>query len=325
MISSNKNLPKNLETFQGISNESASGIYLDETCNLLADTTVSEQSAGGSPGRYRIRSRPAKCVFVPAVKASAFVKTNLCNPAYAVRYAAVVADAMVMTKGELQSRYKAEYTSLRSRRQQSKSRHIRFSDSLKDIRDWLIHIGPIPAKGWTVDRIKLDKTGYHPGNLRWATKGDQTRNRKVTHWHQLPDGSRLTTMQLASRLGLTYLTVYKRLRGGWTLSRLLQQDEQPSLKSWKFPPEFAQHCQPLYQQRKYHPQHRLDWFIEYLANALYNKLDGKWGMVGKAIPNLLEHLDRAKADRKNILKREKELEEQKLTELLIILDPPEAT
>ena len=41
--------------------------------------------------------------FIPAVKQSAFVSTNLCDPEYAVRYTAVVADALSMTKGQLQS------------------------------------------------------------------------------------------------------------------------------------------------------------------------------------------------------------------------------
>lgn len=259
--------------------------------------------------------------FVPAIKPSAFVTENMFNPDYATLYAQVVADAKTLTKGQLQSRYQAEYNSLRSRKEKAKQRHIKFFDGLKDIRDWLIHLGPRPAKGWTVDRIKGTK-GYQPGNLRWATKIQQTHNRKVTKWHQLPNGELLTTQQFADRLGVPYQTLYKRLRTGWSVDRLLQNEMPSSLASWRFPPELAQHCELLYRQRKYFPQHRIDWFIEYFNDVLYNKLNVKWNTLGNAVSNLIEMKEQARADRKKILLRQKELEDQKLKELLIILDPP---
>lgn len=301
---------------QDISSESDSA-HIGGTCRPVgAAELVLSRSRDRAPGQPHDG-------FVPAVKESAFVKANMGDPGYAARYAAVVADALSMTKSELQTRYKSEYNSLRSRRAQAKSRHIKFFDNLKDIRDWLIHLGPIPSKGWTVDRIRaLKSEGYQPGNLRWATKAQQTQNRKVTKWHLLPDGSRLTTMQLAERLGLPYPKVYKRLRSGWTVDRILQQGVQPTLKSWKFPRELAQHCDMLYQQRKFYPQHRIDWFIEYLDDVLYKKLDGKWGMPGNAIPKLAELLNSAREERKTILEREKAREDQKLSQLLNILDPP---
>ena len=38
------------------------------------------------------------------------------------------------------------------------------------------HIGPKPSPGLTLDRIDNEK-GYEPGNVRWATREQQTRNR----------------------------------------------------------------------------------------------------------------------------------------------------
>jgi hypothetical protein len=39
------------------------------------------------------------------------------------------------------------------------------------------HIGPRPTKNHSIDRIDNDK-GYCPGNVRWATRAEQNRNRR---------------------------------------------------------------------------------------------------------------------------------------------------
>lgn len=41
---------------------------------------------------------------------------------------------------------------------------------------FLAHIGPKPTPNHTLDRIKGDR-GYEPGNVRWATRTEQARNR----------------------------------------------------------------------------------------------------------------------------------------------------
>ena len=86
--------------------------------------------------------------------------------AYAKNYAECIERALLLRLIELQTLYPAEYNFMRSRKQQAKNRHIKFDDRLKDFRDWLIHIGPRPAEGWTVDR-KNNYKGYVPGNISW--------------------------------------------------------------------------------------------------------------------------------------------------------------
>lgn len=49
-----------------------------------------------------------------------------------------------------------------------------FAAFLKYIRK---HLGPRPD-GWTLDRID-NSSGYKPGNLRWATRAQQTDNRRT--------------------------------------------------------------------------------------------------------------------------------------------------
>jgi hypothetical protein len=256
-----------------------------------------------------------KTPFTPAVKASLYVRAALSDPVSAARYAQVVADALAMTKGELQRTYQAEYNSLRSRRQQAKARHIPYSDSLKDIRDWLIHLGPRPGKGFTVDRVKPGK-GYRPGNLRWATKLEQTQNRKVTKWHSLPTGERLTTKQLAVRHNMSYSAVYKRLQRGWTIERLLHLATPAGLEAWRFPPDLAKHCEKLYRQRKVYKQHRIDWFITYLYEVMYEKPSVKWYKEGDAIVILGRAAEQARKDRARILQQEKERDGAHISELL---------
>ena len=205
--------------------------------------------------------------FVPAVKRSVFVKVNLNNPEYASRYQQCVAHALVWSRTRLEGYYKAEYNSFRSRKQQAKSKHIKFDDSLKDFRDWLVHLGPWPADQLTVHRMNNYK-GYQPGNLKWATKTEQTEIRKVTKWHDV-NGKQMTTKQFAKLLGVSYTCLYKRLRRGWTAQRLLDSSKKNTgIKAWQFPDNLAYYLESQYATRKYFPQSRLEWYITYLEKML---------------------------------------------------------
>lgn len=299
----------------GISTVSDSSIYV--TTGNSGTPMLSESL----PSQLDTPKLESAGTFVPAVSKSAFVKSNSIDAKYAALYSSMEANALRMTKGQLQAIYAPEYNSLRSRRQQARLRHIKFADSLKDIRDWLIHLGPRPVISWTVDRIKSAK-GYQPGNLRWASKLEQTQNRKITKWHTMPEGGFLSTKRLAERLNLPYPTVYKRLRSGWTVERLLADEGPYQLESWNFPKALATYCRPLYQQRKNYKQTRIDWFIEHLHDVLYDKLGDKFHAQGDAIGNLIKYRDQAKSEKCAILKRQSVYEADKLNKLLIILANP---
>ena len=292
-------------------------------------TLHSHGTSGGKESNRKATTegRIKGTTFTPSVNKSAFVRACLAQdyPEYSARYDKAVGDAMTLSKTALQRAYPAEYNSLKNRMEKAKAKRLPFADSLKDIRCWLIHLGPRPAEGYTVDRINFTNTkGYVPNNLRWATKTVQTQNRGVTKWHSLPEGPPLTTKQLANKLGLPYLKLYKRLQSGWSIARLLQQDEQPrKIEDWQFPDELTLYCEErYYQNRKHFNTSRLEWFIDHLDSIVYGEKRGnELSLEGLALPSLTKHLVQARQDRQNIIQAMKNYEESKLKELIAIYEP----
>lgn len=75
-------------------------------------------------------------------------------------------------------------------------------------------IGPRPA-GMTLDRIDNGK-GYEPGNVRWATRAEQQRNRRTNVMVDV-DGVRLPLVDACALRGLSYKAVQKRISmRGWS-------------------------------------------------------------------------------------------------------------
>ena len=268
-----------------------------------------------------IKAPPENTPFEPALKASKFVIALLVNPDYAQRYKEALELALCCTKTALQALYPHEYNSYRSRKQGAKENHRKFADSLKDFRDWIIHTGPRPHDGLTIDRLNNLK-GYIPNNIVWSSKLKQTQNRKVTKWHVMPDGIALTTMQLAEKLDLTYKTLYKRLSTGWTIERLIASNEAPpTLAGWKFPEPLFKHCEPLYRQnRKHFPATtRLDFFLMYLEQSLNPLSPQAQTLELKPQLDLNTFFVQATKDRANIVERQAAETEKNFRNLVLCL------
>lgn len=88
----------------------------------------------------------------------------------------------------------------------------------KSFEAFLADMGERPV-GTTLDRV--DRNGnYEPGNCRWATDGEQNRNRS-TNVHLTFRGDTLTVAEWARRLGLLKSTIRGRLKAGWIVEDAL--------------------------------------------------------------------------------------------------------
>lgn len=81
-------------------------------------------------------------------------------------------------------------------------RGIAVADEWKtDFPAFLAEIGPRPSPRHSVDRIDNNK-GYQPGNVRWATPAEQTRNQERNHLVD-HEGTVLTLTDFAALHGVT--------------------------------------------------------------------------------------------------------------------------
>jgi hypothetical protein len=89
------------------------------------------------------------------------------------------------------------------------------------IENFIADIGERP-EGLTLDRIDNDK-GYEPGNMRWTTKTEQSRNRRKTVWVDWK-GDRRRLCDLADEAGQPICLVRQRIvRRGWSVERALRE------------------------------------------------------------------------------------------------------
>lgn len=85
--------------------------------------------------------------------------------------------------------------------------------------EFLEHIGPAPGKGYTVDRIDNSK-GYEPGNVRWANKSEQAKNRTIaillSH-----EGKTQTIAEWAREKNIPASRLYRRHKDGYSVEDIL--------------------------------------------------------------------------------------------------------
>jgi len=90
-----------------------------------------------------------------------------------------------------------------------------FAGWLNNFQAFYDYMGPCP-EGMTLDRIDNDGD-YAPGNVRWATKLEQARNKSNSTFVEF-EGERQHLAVFAERLGLPYRLVSERVkRQGWSV------------------------------------------------------------------------------------------------------------
>jgi hypothetical protein len=79
-----------------------------------------------------------------------------------------------------------------------------------DVHTFIADVGPKPTPKHEIDRIDNDR-GYEPGNVRWATRSENDRNRRSTTWIDFR-GERRRLIDLCEEFGIPGDTARFRLR-----------------------------------------------------------------------------------------------------------------
>lgn len=98
-------------------------------------------------------------------------------------------------------------------------RGITVCNQWKDYQAFIADMGPCP-KGLSLDRINNER-GYEPGNCRWATRAEQSRNHRRNVFVDI-NGERLILADACARYGQPWGRVRDRMKVlGWTAERAL--------------------------------------------------------------------------------------------------------
>lgn len=87
--------------------------------------------------------------------------------------------------------------------------------------NFLMDMGERPGKEYSLDR-KNCNGNYEPSNCRWATKKEQSNNRRNNFVIEF-DGIRLTATEWSDRTGIKMGTIIRRVKDGWSIERTLTE------------------------------------------------------------------------------------------------------
>ncbi|MCD2185234.1 hypothetical protein [Rhizobium sp. GN54] len=134
-----------------------------------------------------------------------------------------LADCNMLSRMELRARYKGEANTHRNMLSRQKTSGAVIHPEFRDFVGFLRHVGPMPAKQATLDRINNVDPEYGPGKVRWADKRTQNSNKSDTlvfHYSRTKDT--YTASRLAKLQGVSPSTIRKRYERGWTDDEIIE-------------------------------------------------------------------------------------------------------
>lgn len=131
-------------------------------------------------------------------------------------------DCQQLMAMELRAKYPREAISHKSMKGRQKSKGAVIHPDFMDFRSFLRIVGPMPAKGATLDRIDNKDPEYAPGKVRWADKHTQNNNKSDNLvFHDPVTGKYYNATQIAAKQGVARATIGKRRTRGWTDEQII--------------------------------------------------------------------------------------------------------
>lgn len=102
-------------------------------------------------------------------------------------------------------------------------RGIQVCDQWVSFENFLADVGLRPSANHSIDRYPNNDGNYEPGNVRWATRSEQCRNRRSTRWVTFK-GKQISLAEAADATGLPYDTIKQRIaKLGWSDEKALTE------------------------------------------------------------------------------------------------------
>jgi hypothetical protein len=86
---------------------------------------------------------------------------------------------------------------------------------------FFLDVGQRPSNKHSLDRYPNANGNYEPGNVRWATRREQSRNMRTNRMF-IVNGIAMCMEDVAKHYGLSSATLYKRLNRGLTLEQAVR-------------------------------------------------------------------------------------------------------